>query len=56
MATEEDLRGYTIERLRELCAEMHISNSAGKKELIPALMEARGPEPVSKVPEARVQL
>ena len=53
MATEEDLRGYTIERLRELCAEKHISISARKKEeLISALMEARGPAPVSKVPEA----
>ena len=53
MATEEDLRGYTIERLRELCAEKHISISARKKEeLISALIEARGPAPVSKVPEA----
>ena len=50
MATEEDLRGFTIERLRELCAEKHISISARKKEeLIAALMDA-GPE--SKTPEA----
>ena len=53
MATEEDLRGYTIERLRELCAEKHISITARKKEeLIAALMEAGGAEPGSKMPDA----
>ena len=53
MATEEDLQGYTMERLRELCAEKHISiTTRMKEELISALMEARGPEPVSRVSEA----
>jgi hypothetical protein len=40
MATSEELRGYTIEKLRELCAERHIAIHAKKKEeLITALME-----------------
>ena len=58
MASEEDLQGYTIERLRELCAEKHVSITARKKEeLIAALMEARevdarGAELESKMPDA----
>ena len=47
MDTKEDLRGYTIERLRELCAEKHISVTSRKKEeLIAALIEARGVAPM----------
>ena len=45
MASEEDLRGLTIERLRELCADKGITITARKKEeLIAALMEAGGIE------------
>ncbi len=40
MATPEELRGFTIERLRELCAERHIAVQArNKEELIAALTE-----------------
>ena len=44
----------TIERLREFCAEEHISITSRKKEelVIAALMEARGAEPVSKMSDA----
>ena len=43
MATTEELRGFTIERLRELCAERHITFTSRKKEeLIAALMETEG--------------
>ena len=41
MATEEDLRGFTIERLRELCAEKHISVTAKKKEELIARVSSR---------------
>jgi len=40
MATTEELCNFTIERLRELCAERHITITSRKKEeLIAALME-----------------
>jgi hypothetical protein len=48
MATSEELRGFTIEKLQELCAERHIAiHTKKKEELIAALMEvvpeAKGP-------------
>ena len=40
MATSEELRGFTIEKLREMCAERHIAiHTKKKEELIAALME-----------------
>ena len=43
MASEGDLRGLTIERLRELCADKGITITARKKEeLIAALMGLEG--------------
>ena len=51
MATSEELRGFTIEKLRELCAERHIAIHTKKKEdLIAALMEVA---PETKVPGAQ---
>jgi len=53
MATLEELRGFTIERLRELCAERHITFTSRKKEeLIAALMETEtmGPGTTSPSP------
>ena len=48
MATSvEELCGFTIEQLRELCAEKHIAvHSKKKEELIAALMEAEPKGPV----------
>ena len=49
MATPEEVRGFTVEKLRELCAEKHISITARKKEeLISALLEARKADADSK--------
>ena len=49
MATPEELRSFTEEKLRELCAEKHISITARKKEeLISALLEARKADADSK--------
>ena len=46
MATSEELHGFTIEKLREMCAERHIAiHTRKKEELIAALMEV--------VPEAK---
>ena len=39
MATCEELRGFTIEKLRGMCAERHIAIHTKKEELIAALME-----------------
>ena len=51
MATSEELRGFTIEKLRELCAERHIAIHTKKKEdLIATLMEVA---PETKVPGAQ---
>jgi len=56
MATTEELRGFTIERLRELCAKRHITVTSRKEELIPALMETEvepktvGPGTISPSP------
>ena len=45
MATTKELRNFTIEKLRELCAEKRISITARKKEhVITALIEARKAE------------
>ena len=52
MATMEELRSFTVEKLRELCAEKHICITARKEELIAALTEAREAEQEVKTPKA----
>ncbi len=43
MATPEELRGFTVDRLRELCAERHIAVQARRKEELIAALTERPP-------------